>query len=95
MKNATSIRITRICFFSSIFFTILPLMRSSVRVELEVRTRLERVDIEADSTSTMTMPISTSGRVLSIEGIIESYIGAPFAPYSISAEKSLPKPPRK
>ena len=49
--------------FSDMSFTTLPLMRSSVSVEDDVRTSDESVDIDADNTSTMTRPISTSGNV--------------------------------
>ena len=43
-----------------------------VSVELEVRTREERVDIEAERTRTITTPRSASERVESICGIMIS-----------------------
>ena len=51
---------------------MLPLMRSMVSVEDDVSTSDESVDMEADSTSTITRPISTSGSVDSMVGIMES-----------------------
>ena len=48
-----------------------------VSVDDDVRTSDERVDMEAESTSTTTRPMSRSGRVESIEGTTESYTGAP------------------
>ena len=47
-------------------------MKSMVRVELEVITRDERVDIEAERTSITTSPISAGLKFLSIAGIIAS-----------------------
>ncbi len=73
----------RSCFFSDISRTMLPLMRSSVSVEDEVRTSEDNVDMDADSTRTMTRPISTSGSVESMVGMMESYTGVPAAVYSI------------
>ena len=57
------------CFLSSIFLTTLSLSRSMVMVDEEVSTSDASVDIEAESTSMITTPISISGRVESIEGI--------------------------
>ena len=56
----------------------------------------ERVDIEAERTSTITTPIKTGERVSSILGMIESKppSGIPSVTLSLSV-KSLPKPPRK
>ena len=61
-----------ICFFSLIFFMILSFNRSSVIVELDVSTRDESVDIDAESTRTTTIPIRISGSFESMEGIILS-----------------------
>ena len=46
--------------------------KSSVSVELEVSTREDRVDMEADSTRTITMPIRMSDREESIKGMMLS-----------------------
>ena len=54
------------------FFTRLPLIKSRVRVELEVSTREERVDMDADSTSMTTIPISRSGSPDSMPGMMVS-----------------------
>ena len=69
-------------------------------VELDVRTSEESVDIEAENTSTTTIPIRISGSVESIVGTILSK--ATFVVPSSAATmipsysaKSLPKPPRK
>ena len=62
MKNTISTCMVRTSFLSSACFNTFPLRKSRVRVELEVSTREARVDMEADSTSTTTMPISTSER---------------------------------
>ena len=71
--------------------------RSSVMVEDEVSTREDRVDMEAESTRMMTMAISTSGRLDSMAGTMESYTMAPLALYWMagSPANSRPKPPRK
>ena len=90
----TLIRIT--CFFSLIFLMMLPLSRSIVSVELEAITSDDSVLIEADRTKITTIAIRKSGRVESIVGIIESKPPAGTPSFiGISAEKSLPKPPRK
>ena len=47
-------------------------MKSSVSVELEVRTSEESVDIEAESTMITMMPIKMSGSPESIVGMTES-----------------------
>ena len=92
MKNTTSSRMTRIFRFS-----LMPPFRrgattSSVSVEEEVSTSDDRVDIEAASTSTMTMAMMTGERVLSIVGIMAS---KPLAATSSCVINSRPKPPRK
>jgi hypothetical protein len=51
---------------------MVPLIKSSVRVEEEVSTRPESVDMEADKTKTITIAISSGERSCSIVGIIES-----------------------
>lgn len=51
-----------------------------VIVELDVSTRDERVDIDAESTSTISIPNSSSGRAsVIIAGIIVSYWSLPAA----------------
>ena len=72
MNTTMSRRIVESCFFSFMFFTTLPLITSSVRVDDEVSTRDESVDMDAESTSTITMPMRMSGSVESIVGMIES-----------------------
>ena len=72
IKNTIRIRISKSCFFSLKFFAIFPLIKSSVNVELDVSTREDSVDIDAESTRITTIPISTSGRVESIAGIMAS-----------------------
>ena len=63
---------------------------SSVRVDDEVRTSDERVDIDAESTKTITIAITIGARLEIIVGIMLSN------PFIFSVEtKSLPKPPRK
>ena len=94
-KNTSKIRMHSSCFLSSIFFTRFPLIRSSVSVELEVSTREDKVDMEADSTSTITIPIRISGRDCNIVGIMASYTTLPSALRIASESKSRPKPPRK
>ena len=79
MKNTIRTRMISSCCFSFISFTIFPLIRSSVRVELEVRTKEDRVDMEAERTRITTTPISTSGRVESMAGMIASYATVPSA----------------
>ena len=61
----------------------LPLMKSMVRVDDDVSTSDDSVDMDADSTSTITRPMSTSGKVDSMVGMMESYTGVPLAAYSI------------
>ena len=75
------------------------MITSSVNVELDVSTNDESVDIEAESTRTITIAISMSGRVESIAGIIESKSGTPGLSgfHLISGDEAYkrPKPPRK
>ena len=92
MKSTISQRMIRSCFFSSSFLKTCPRIRSSVIVELEVRTSEDRVDMEAESTRMTTTPIRMSGRPESMVGTTESY---PFAAISILSENRRPKPPRK
>lgn len=93
------IRITRTCFFSDISFTTTPFTTSIVRVELEVSTRPDKVDIDAESTSTTTRPISKSGNFDNINGTIPSKatLVLPSAAVTIklSSWYSLAKPPIK
>ena len=72
MKKATRTRMTTSWVFSDISLTKVSFRKSNVSVELEVRTSEDRVDMEAESTRTMTMPIRKSGRVESIWGTMES-----------------------
>ena len=58
--------------FSSMLFTTLSFSRSSVSVLDEVSTSELKVDIEAESTSTITRPTSRLGKVESIVGMMES-----------------------
>ena len=62
MKPAHSSRITNICRLLFIFGKKIPFKKSMVKVELEVITNEERVDIEAESTRIMTTAINRSGR---------------------------------
>ena len=48
-------------------------------MELDVSTRLESVDIEADNTRTITIPMSMSGSAESMVGMIISYLTVPAA----------------
>ena len=52
---------------------------SRVRVELDVITRDERVDMEADITRITTTLMTMSGSVESMAGMILSYTGVPEA----------------
>ena len=78
-------------------FMKLPFRKSMVMVELEASTRLDRVDIDAESTRITTMAMRMSGRPESIVGITASYppTGMPLAATSMRSENSRPKPPRK
>ena len=69
-------------------------MRSSVIVLLEVSTSEASVDIEADSTSSTTRAMMTSGRVTSIEGTMLSKASLPLGSTGGMPNKR-PKPPRK
>ena len=59
------------------FFTTLSFSRSSGSVDDDVSTSDDSVDMDALSTSTITM--SRSGSVDSMVGMIESYTGVPAA----------------
>ena len=72
-NTTTKILISNTCFFSAVFFNTVVPKKSIVIVELDVSTNDESVDIEADNTNTITIPINISGSVESIVGIIESY----------------------
>ena len=88
MKSTISQRMIRSCFFSSSFLKTCPRIRSSVMVELEVRTSEDRVDMEAESTRMTTTPIRMSGSPESIVGMTES---KPFAAMSILSENRRPR----
>ena len=72
IKNTSMILMQSSCFLSSISFTIFPLIKSSVSVELDVSTKDDKVDMDAESTNTITIPTSISERDDSIVGIIAS-----------------------
>ena len=91
MNTTMRTRIQPSLLCSLIFFTTLPCRRSSVSVEDEVRTSEDSVDMLADSTSTITMPIRISGKVDSIVGMMESYTGMPVGPISILSAYRRPK----
>ena len=76
INTTISKRIMSSCFFSLSFFTIVPFMKSSVKVELDAKTKEDKVDIDADSTSTTTTAISNGDRSDSMAGIM----GSVFAP---------------
>ena len=97
MKTTISTRRVSSCFFSSIFFTTWPFSRSSVTVEEEVSTREDRVDMEAESTRTITIAIRTGDSVCSMVGMTLSNPPAGLPPPAApsSSENSRPKPPRK
>lgn len=92
-NTAMKILIVISCFFSSIFSFIIGLIRSIVKVELDVSTSDESVDIEAESTRTITSPKSSEGSFSIIVGIysVKTASGSP----STLLTKSSPKPPRK
>ena len=82
MKKTRRRRIVTSCVFSLFFLSSFALglicsMRSSVTVELDVRTREDRVDIEAERTRTITTPTRIVGRLSSIVGMMESYMTEP------------------
>ena len=72
MKNRMRARIITICRFSFIFFLKQSSIRSSVSVELDVRTSEDSVDIEAASTSIITRLSRRGEKSSNIVGIIES-----------------------
>ena len=84
MKNTMNTRMMETFFFSPILFLERGSITSSVNVELDVSTREESVDMEAESTSTMTTAMTSAGRVASIAGTIVSNRGVtPFFWYMI------------
>ena len=58
------IRMTVTSFLSLMVFFMAGLIISMVRVELEVSTSEDRVDMDAESTRTTTRPISRSGNAV-------------------------------
>ncbi len=56
-------------------------MTSNVKVELDVRTREDKVDMEADNTSTITTAIMIDGNAESMVGTIVSNRGFPVASF--------------
>ena len=95
MNTTSSTRMYDSCFFSLMFFTRLSLIRSSVSVDDDVSTSDDSVDMDALSTSTITMPMSRSGSVDSMVGMMESYTGVPAAVISTCPPYRRPNPPRK
>ena len=92
INSAIITRITFILPFSVIFPLEAGTMRSKVMVEPLVSTKEDKVDMEAESTSTKTTAIKRSGIPLSIAGIITSKPSAA----TVSGEiNSRPKPPMK
>ena len=82
-KTIIRTRIINTCFLSSISF-LKGLIISIVIVELEVRTREESVDIEAESTSTIRTPKRISGSAsFIINGTIASYSSFPDVAFLI------------
>jgi hypothetical protein len=92
MKTAIKILIENSWALSSILRTIFPFKKSRAKVDAEVMTSDESVDIDAAKTSTITTPISGSGNPESMEGIMES---KPPALTLAASENSRPNPPRK
>ena len=89
-KAAMSARIIMTSFRSSCFF-IFGLIKSMVKVELDVNTKEESVDMDADNTNTTTSPINNSGSAyFNTAGIIASYSREPFGSVRI---KVLPDSP--
>ena len=77
-KKMQSSRIQRSWTLWVMSFMKTPLRKSRVKVEEEVMTREERVDIDAERTRIMTTPISRSGREeASIWGTMLSKTGLP------------------
>ena len=96
IKNTINTLITNTCFFSDISFLDAGLITSSVNVELDVSTSDERVDIDADNTSTMTTAMTSAGSVDNMVGTMVSNSGFPVAGLMVTLSAySLPNPPRK
>ena len=96
IKNTINTLITNTCFFSDISFLDAGLITSSVNVELDVSTSDERVDIDADNTSTMTTAMTSAGSVDNMVGTMVSNSGFPAAGLMVTLSAySLPNPPRK
>ena len=97
MKNTINTLIRRTFFFSVRDFCEQKTgsIKSMVRTELEVRTRLESVLIEAERTRITTIPMRTGESCSSIVGITASYPPSGLTPSALILPKSLPKPPRK
>ena len=92
MKMAIITRITNIFFFSVILPFMAGPMRSRVMVEPLVSTREDKVDMEADKTSTKTMAMRTSGIPSNMVGMMAS---KPLSATNSGVVKSRPKPPMK
>ena len=79
MKNTINNLMINTCCFSFKPFLNAGLITSSVKVELDVKTSDESVDIEAERTNTITIAITMSGKVASIAGTIVSNKGLPVS----------------
>ena len=99
-KKTMNSRITSTlrCSLILAFFSTAGLTTSSVKVEEEVSTREERVDIEAASTSTMISATTMGAKSCSMVGTTLSNstpLSETWPASTISSKYSLPKPPRK
>ena len=72
IKTATRIRMISSCFFSCRSLITVPLIKSRVSVELDASTRDDRVDMDADNTSTTTTAMRKGERSESMVGMMES-----------------------
>ena len=71
-KKAINARIRTIFFLSERPFFVAGAIRSRVMVELEVSTKEERVDIDAERTRTSTMPMRIGERFANMDGTMLS-----------------------
>ena len=75
--------------------TSMPYNEQIFMVDDDVSTSPANVDIEAESTRSITRAIRKSGRVSSIDGTILSYTNFPFSLLKAVSTNRRPKPPRK
>jgi hypothetical protein len=94
-KITTNTLMEATCPFWDKSFIRWPLTRLSVIVAEEDMMQAASVDMEAASTTMIIKPISKSGNVEIIAGIIESNIIPPSGLVATPPEVSLPKPPIK